>query len=194
MSAEKVLQAMLDERNKPLRERYPQYEIGEGSYGGLRVMGWDDKTQLRVGKFCSFSYDVQVLLGGEHRVDWATTYPFSSLPEWPEAAGIEGHPATRGDVIIGNDVWVGAGVMLLSGTELGDGCVVAARSVVTGLIAPYSIVGGNPCRFLKWRFPEPVRAALVAMRWWDWPRDKLAAALPLMLSRDVEKFIREGQL
>jgi chloramphenicol O-acetyltransferase type B len=189
--AAQLLNAMIEERDKPLRERYPQYSIGEYSYGGLRVMGWDDKTQLRIGKFCSFAYDVQVLLGGEHRLDWVTTFPFTAL--WPEVKHIEGHPKSRGDVVIGNDVWVGAGAMLLSGTNLGDGCVVASRAVVNGTFAPYSIIIGNPARRVSSRFGPSLVERLQALTWWDWPRERLLKALPFMLQSDVETFVSAAE-
>lgn len=177
-----------DDESAPLRERFPQYEIGEHSYGGLTVVVWDEVTKLKIGKFCSFAFDVHAFLGGEHRSDWVTTFPFPV--EWSDSPRIEGHPGTRGDVVIGNDVWVGAGALLLSGTSIGDGACVAARSVVAGRVAPYSIVGGNPARFLRWRFSQPLIGQLIAMRWWDWPRERIMKALPKMLSTDVSAFVQ----
>src|SRR5215210_9238627 len=83
------------------------FKIGEFSYGVPNISWWGEPATLVIGKFCSFADGINILLGGNHRVDWVTTYPFSTLNEWPEASHIPGHPATNGDVVIGNDVWIG---------------------------------------------------------------------------------------
>lgn len=170
-----------------LRDQYPTYDIGEGSYGLLTVFQWDLSTTLKIGRYCSFSFGTLALLGGEHRDDWATQYPFSVL--WPEGQHIEGHPKSRGDIEVGSDVWVGADAMLLSGASVGDGAVVSARTVVSGHVAPYAIVGGNPMRHIKWRFPEAIREELLLLKWWGWPKERIAKALPVMLNTDIERFI-----
>jgi len=184
------LQAHANESaRRSLHDRYPQYEIGEGSYGGLEVKTWGTGDVLKVGKFCSFSFGVSVLLGGEHRADWASTFPFPAMPEWPEAHSIEGHPRPAGSVTIGSDVWVGAEAMILGGSTIGHGAVVSARTVVSGRVAPYSVVGGNPMRLLRWRFPLEICEQLLELTWWDWPRERIAKALPFMLHTDVAGFV-----
>lgn len=178
-----------------LREAYPALDIGEGTYGLLSILTWDGPSKIHIGKYCSFGYNTHAFVGGEHRADWATTYPFSVL--WPEGRGVEGHPASRGDVVIGNDVWVAAQATILSGSTIGDGAVVAARTLVSGAVAPYSVVGGNPMRFLRWRFPQPIREELLQIKWWDWPRERIAKALPVLLNPDIERFIylaKRGEL
>ena len=83
------------------------YDIGDHTYGLPRIMRWDDKTKLHIGKFCSIAEDVTIILGGNHRSDWVTTYPFNVINLFfPNAVGIEGHPATKGDITIGNDVLI----------------------------------------------------------------------------------------
>ena len=178
-------------RNLPLPERFPFAKIGTGSYGGLQVCRWDDKTSLEIGKFCSFASDVKIMLGGEHRLDWVTTFPFSELS--PHGKGIEGHPASRGNVVIGNDVWIGAETMILSGVTIGDGAVVAARSLVTRDIGPYQIFGGTPARFLRDRFDPVTTAKLRAICWWDWPEERIAKAVPLLLG-DPEFFFEAVEM
>lgn len=178
-----------------LREQFPpdlysQVEIGEGSYGGLAINAYDRTTRLQMGKFCSVAEGVRVVLGGEHRVDWATTYPFSVI--WPEIEK-SGHPATRGDVVIGNDVWLGTEALIASGTTIGDGAVVAARTLVVGRVPPYAVWGGNPGRFLRWRFAPDLCERLRALAWWDWPRERLVRALPSMLSTDVAAFVAAAE-
>ena len=167
--------------------RYAQYHIGEGTYGTPRVLSWDKSTSLFIGKYCSFAEGVTILLGGEHRIDWVTTYPFNVL--FPEARAFTGHPTTKGNVVIGNDVWIGTDALILSGVHVADGAVVAARSVVTRDVAPFSIVGGNPARHIKFRFPDETINHLLAIAWWDWPRETIVGALPLLLSGNIDAFV-----
>ncbi|GAC1648230.1 MAG: CatB-related O-acetyltransferase [Herpetosiphon sp.] len=166
---------------------FQHYRVGAWSYGRPRIFAWGEGAQLSIGRYCSFANDVEIMLGGEHRVDWVTTYPFNILV--PEASSITGHPHTKGDVIIGNDVWVGYGALVLSGVTIGNGAVVAARSVVTRDIPAYAIVGGNPARHIKYRFDEQTIRRLQELAWWDWPRDKVVDAAPYLQSDRIEDFL-----
>jgi len=103
------------------------YQAGDFTYGVPAVWRWGEPATLIIGKFCSLSTEIVIFLGGNHRPDFVTTYPFSSVANWPEAAMIEGHPATKGDVRIGNDVWIGMGAWIMSGVTIGDGAVIGAR-------------------------------------------------------------------
>ncbi len=163
------------------------WSIGAFSYGEPIVHMWGGDGRLVIGKYCSIGGSVSILLGGNHRMDWVTTYPFSALR--PEAAHVAGHPATNGDVVIGNDVWIGQVAVILSGVTIGDGACIAAYSVVTKDVAPYSIVGGNPARVIRARFPQDQVEALLDLAWWDWPDEELAPFFDLMLSGDVAGFI-----
>lgn len=195
MSLAEDVEKALALRKLPLQEQFPFATIGEGSYGGLSVHRWDDKTKLTIGAYCSFGHEVKILMGGLHRVDWATTFPFSHL--WDEAKHIEGHPATRGDITIGSDVWIGSEAMILSGVSIGHGAVVGARSVVTKNVRPYEIVVGHPAEHLRWRFDGVVIERLLASEWWTWHRDRIARALPYLLQPDVRDFlnrVEEGSL
>jgi chloramphenicol O-acetyltransferase type B len=159
------------------REVRPLFEIGAYTYGTPQAWSWGEGARLYVGKYCSISSGVTVILGGSHRVDWATTYPFPVLMahEWPEVSTIKGHPATRGDVVIGNDVWIGAEATILSGITIGDGAVVAAKSVVTKDVPPYAMVAGNPASVVRTRFDDDTIRSLLGLRWWDWPREFVRA-------------------
>lgn len=167
--------------------RFAAHKIGRGTIGRPTVLSWRDGTALEVGSFCSIADNATIMLGGEHRTDWVTTYAFSRL--FPEAGGFKGHPHTKGDVSIGNDVWIGYEALILSGVRVGDGAVVAARSIVTRDVKPYSIVAGNPARHVRFRFDERAVKALEEIAWWDWPMDKIKEAWPLLLANDVEAFI-----
>jgi acetyltransferase-like isoleucine patch superfamily enzyme len=164
--------------------------FGAHSYGRIRIRRWGEGTKLHVGTFCSFADDVTVFLGGNHRTDWISTYPFSDFAAaWPDSAR---HPSTlssRGDVVIGHDVWIGSGATILSGVSIGHGAVVAARAVVVGDVAPYAIVGGNPARVVKHRFAEQDIARLLDAAWWDLPDAKVAKLARLLQSGDVEALI-----
>jgi acetyltransferase-like isoleucine patch superfamily enzyme len=176
-----------------LQLRYPEYEIGCGSYGLPDVVanGFGETKQLRIGKYCSIAKGVTIYLGSEHRPDWATTYPFNIY--WPEAHAIKGHPQSKGDVVIGNDVWIATDALVLSGVHIGDGAVIGARAVITRDVAPYMIVAGNPAKPIRSRFDQPTIDRFLALKWWDWPKDKIARALPDLMATDVAHFLNKAE-
>lgn len=163
-----------------------QFRIGAYSYGFPKVRFPESGARLTIGRFGSIADGVEILLGGNHRLDWVTTYPFPALPRlWPEAAGIPGSDASRGDVSIGHDVWLGSQCMVLSGVTIGHGAVVAARAVVSRDVPPYAIVAGNPARIVRFRHSEPEIARLLASRWWMRPEADIRQILPVLLSSDT---------
>lgn len=178
-------------KTEALRRKYPRYEIGRGSYGDVEILDWGEGATCRIGAFCSFAAGARILLGGEHRVDWLTTYPFSVL--WDAGRGIAGHPKTRGDVVIGNDVWVGTDALILSGVTIGDGAVIGARAVVSKDVEPYAVCAGNPARQVRKRFDDAVIAELLALRWWDLDDASLEVLLPRLLSDDIDAFLAEAK-
>jgi len=168
------------------------FEIGDFTYGIPKIFFPESKNaRLKIGKFCSISDEVIIFLGGNHRTDWVTTYPFMSFPdEWPEAKDIPGHPASKGDVIIGNDVWFGYGAMIMSGVTIGDGAVIGAGAVVTKDVEPYSIVAGNPAQLIRKRFDKETIRQLLEIKWWDWPIAKIKANIEVILSTDIPKILQ----
>lgn len=168
---------------------YAQYEIGDWTIGSPQTITYGDHTALKIGKFCSISDTATILLGGEHRPDWVTTYPFNPLFEGSEI--YLGHPKSKGDVIIGHDVWIGRDAFILSGVTIGNGAVIGARSVVTKDVPPYAIVGGNPAKIIRYRFPQQIIDELQKIGWWNWDIHKIMEAWPLLLSSNIEGFIEK---
>ena len=147
--------------------RYKKYSIGDNTYGNPTIFSYLSESKLIIGKYCSIAQDVTIILGGNHRVDWITTYPFSAL--FDEAKHIKGHPSTKGDIKIGNDVWIGMGTTILSGVNIGDGACIASKSLIIKDVPPYAIVGGNPAKIIKYRFNDAEIKALLKICWWNWP-------------------------
>ena len=172
--------------------------VGRATYGvkHLTLHSWGEGSKLHVGSFCSLARDIQVYLGGGHRTDWITTFPFGHirLGRFPNGLvnGAEGHPASKGDVRIGNDVWIGDGAVLMSGITIADGCVIGARSVCARDTEPYGVYAGNPARKIRSRFEPHVIAQLLSLEWWNWPDDLIDEGVPLLQSEPTEGVL--GQL
>lgn len=124
--------------------------------------------RLVIGRYCSIAAEVRFIMnGGNHPTNWLTTYPFPIFGQGWETA----MPATwpsRGDTIVGNDVWIGYGAIVMPGIRIGDGAIIATATVVTRDVPAYAIVGGNPGAILRYRFDEATIARLLSIRWWNW--------------------------
>jgi acetyltransferase-like isoleucine patch superfamily enzyme len=165
--------------------------VGEHSYGSIapRYFGAPGGYRIYVGKYCSIADRVEAFLGGYHRPDWVTMYPFPAFPIGKDVKDKATHSVARGDVVIGHDVWIGSRVTIMSGVRIGDGAVVGAEAVVTKDVPPYAIVAGNPARVVKYRFDEETIRDLLAIAWWYWPDHKVRETLPQLLSGDVAGFV-----
>jgi acetyltransferase-like isoleucine patch superfamily enzyme len=169
------------------RPEYAAYQIGEWSMGWPTVLYGESGAQLKVGRFCSFARNVTIFLGGEHRVDWVTTYGFTDIID--DLKGFPGHPRTKGDVVIGHDVWLARGAVILSGVKIGNGAVIGTHSVVASDVPAYGIAVGNPARVIRLRFTEGQIEALQRIAWWDWPIEQITQAAPLLLNDNIDAFI-----
>jgi acetyltransferase-like isoleucine patch superfamily enzyme len=170
------------------------YKVGDYTYGNPNVVSWGEGRKLFIGNYCSIASGVTIFLGGNHRSDWVTTYPFSAITDtWPEATGVSGHPQSNGDVRIENDVWLGANCTVMSGITIENGAVIAASSLVTKDVPPYAIVGGNPARIIRYRFNEEIVKRLLKVNWWNWPETYVRSLIPELLSTDIEKFFSKIQ-
>lgn len=146
--------------------------------------------KLIIGKFCQIAHGTTFIMGAaNHRLGSATTYPFNVMGGvWREISTphIEELPH-KGDTVIGNDVWLGRNCTILPGVKIGNGAIVAACSVVTKDVAPYTVVGGNPARFLKKRFDDSTAALLEELRWWDLPPEELTEIIPVLCDTDMNR-------
>lgn len=166
------------------------FSIGAYSYGRPKVRFPESGRRLTIGRFCSIADKVEILLGGGHRLDWVSTYPFAAMAGlWPGLDASAEYHASRGDVVIGSDVWLGSGCLVLSGVTIGHGAVVAAHAVVSRDVPPYAVVAGNPARVVRHRFDPETVAALVETAWWDLPHAAVAGLVPLLQSGRTDELI-----
>ncbi len=167
--------------------------IGKHTYGwqsmAVDVYEGCDQVKVVIGKYSSIGPDLRIITSGIHPTDWVSTFPFRSRFNL-EGKFKDGMPATKGDVLIGNDVWIGTEVMILSGVTVGDGAVLASRSLVTKDVPPYSIVGGNPAKVIRLRFPENEVKKMLELQWWDWDIEKIKSKIPLLSSSNIQEFLK----
>jgi virginiamycin A acetyltransferase len=143
--------------------------------------------KLIIGKFCAIAQDVKFIMNGaNHKLSGISTYPFSIFGGgWERITPQKEDLPYKADTIVGNDVWIGYEALILPGVKIGDGAIIAARSVVSSDVAPYTIVGGNPARQIKKRFPADTIEALEKIKWWDWDVEKITRNLENITSADL---------
>lgn len=130
--------------------------IGKNTYGNIDVLFSDKDTKLIIGNYCSIANGVKFLPSTDHAMDRISTYPFKAMLLTGELEAL-----SRGDIVVGDDVWIGYGATILSGVHIGQGAVIAAGAVVNKDVPPYAIVGGVPAKIIKYRFaPEMIEELL----------------------------------
>ena len=163
--------------------------VGDHTYGinDKTVLLFKKNDRVVIGKFCSIAVGVKIIASGEHNYKAVSSFPFYAhyLKK-----NIEKDTYTKGEVNIGNDVWVGANAVILSGVKVGDGAVIAAGSVVTKNIPPYAIVAGVPAKVIKFRFNQDIVDQLLKIQWWNWDKQFLNDHVDDMYE-NIEEFIKK---
>lgn len=149
-----------------------------------------NKDKLIIGKFCSIACGVRFLFNSaNHTLSSLSTYTFPLFyEEWDlKQQDVVNSWGNKGDIIIGNDVWIGYEAVILSGVTVGDGAIIGTRAVVTKDVPPYTIVGGVPAKPIKKRFSEDTIVSLLKIKWWDWPKEKITNNLSAIQSGDIKQ-------
>jgi virginiamycin A acetyltransferase len=144
--------------------------------------------RLIIGKFCAIATNVKFIMNGaNHKLDGISTYPFPVFGNsWETAMNLLIELPSKGDTVIGNDVWIGYESLIMPGVKIGDGAVIAAKSVVVKDIPAYTVVGGNPAHPIKQRFSDAEVAQLLEIRWWDWEIDKISRHVSIIMQSDIQ--------
>ena len=147
--------------------------------------------RLIIGKFCALATGVKFIMNGaNHKLTGFSTYPFNIFGNgWEKVTPQVGDLPYKGDTIVGNDVWIGYKATIMPGVQIGDGAVIAAKSVVVGDIPPYTIFGGNPARCIRQRFNDETVKSLLKVSWWNWEIEKITRNLEKIVSVDIDALI-----
>ena len=158
----------------------------------INIISWSDEYRIIVGKYCSIGRDCNFFLHANHRPDWVTTSSQLWGPVTPDVADMHmrmGHPTCKGDIIVENDVWIGAKSNIMSGVKISNGAIIGATATVTKDVPPYAIVVGNPAKIVKYRFTEKQRDDLLKIAWWDWTEDRIKTEAMDLWSERINDFI-----
>lgn len=151
-----------------------------------------NQDRLIIGKFCSIACGAKFLFNSaNHALSSLSTYPFPIFfEEWGlDVKDIANAWDNKGDIIIGNDVWIGYEAVILAGVTIGDGAIIGARAVVTRDVPPYTIVGGVPARPIRKRFSQETIDALLEIKWWDWDRKRIAQNIRAIQAGDMKRLV-----
>lgn len=165
--------------------------FGKYSYGKPTILFESSESKLYVGNFCSIAENVKIFLGENYNINQITTYPFGHINKktFNSFNGI-GHPIPKGNVYIGNDVYIGNNTTIMPGIKIGDGAIIAANSNVVKDVEPYSLVEGNPAKHIKYRFTKEQIDELLKIKWWDWHDEQINKFVPLLCSENIDNFIQ----
>ena len=160
-------------------------ELGRHSYGSAEILSWGrPECVIKVGNFCSLAGGIKFIIDGNHRIDYASTFPFFEYLKYTAPPNVWGKTIP----VIGNDVWIGMDVTIYSGVNISDGAVIAGQSVVTKNVPPYAVVAGNPATIRKYRFSSDIINRFLKCRWWDLP-DPIIKTHLAPIFHNVELFL-----
>ena len=143
--------------------------------------------KLIIGKFCQIAAGVNFIMNGaNHQMNAASTYPFHIFKGWQQKSPTLSELPCKGDTIIGNDVWIGQNTTILPGVKIGNGAIIGANSTVGSDVAPYTVVVGNPARFVRKRFDEELVNLLQKLKWWDLPICEINKLIPILSDSNLE--------
>jgi virginiamycin A acetyltransferase len=144
--------------------------------------------KLIIGKFCALATGVKFIMNGaNHKMSGFSTYPFQIFGNgWERVTPTADQETSKGDTVIGNDVWIGYEALIMPGVQIGDGAIIASKSVVTKDVSPYSIIGGNPAKEIKKRFADDVIDTLLKIAWWNWDIEKITRNLEKIVDADID--------
>ena len=148
--------------------------------------------KLIIGRFCSIACGAKFLFNSaNHNMNSLSTYPFPLFfEEWNlKKENVTESWNNKGDIVVGNDVWIGYEAVIMAGVTIGDGAIIGTRAIVTKDVPPYTIVGGVPAKIIRKRFPDEVISKLLEIRWWDWEKNKIEKNIEKIKSGDIEKLI-----
>jgi virginiamycin A acetyltransferase len=148
--------------------------------------------KLHIGKFCMIASGAEFIMNGaNHLINAVSSYPFAIFgDDWAHAMESKVYPQ-KGDIVIGNDVWIGYQATILSGVTVGHGAIIGSKSVVASDVPAYSIVAGNPARIIRKRFDEETIEKLLALAWWNWNLKKITQNVAHLTGNDVSKLLQQ---
>jgi acetyltransferase-like isoleucine patch superfamily enzyme len=162
----------------------PLTHKGHGSYGNISILFDTPSFELTIGNYCSIAGNVTCVAAGHHRTTGVSSFPFYELYGIGTACGY-----SKGNVHIGNDVWIGANVSIMNAVSIGTGAVIAAHAVLTKDVPPYAIVAGNPGCIVKYRFDEDIRDRLLASEWWKLTVEELTPYADLITGGNLDSVL-----
>jgi virginiamycin A acetyltransferase len=166
---------------------YDDFETVENFESNVKYHFDFTGDKLKIGKFCMIASGVKFIMNGaNHLTDSLSTYPFAIFGKgWENAMEGKSYP-NKGDIVIGNDVWIGHNATIMAGVKIGDGAIIATNSTVVKDVEPYTIVGGNPANEIKKRFKESTIEKLLTLKWWDWDIEKITKNIQNLTSNNIE--------
>jgi acetyltransferase-like isoleucine patch superfamily enzyme len=164
------------------------YTYISGTEGGGIISGYQN---VKIGKYCSISTKIEIITASSHHKEFASTFPFYSMHNsfcYNKKKNLEVTDVRP--VTIGNDVWIGAGVIMLGGINVGDGAIIGAGAVVTKDVDSYSIVAGVPAKIIGQRFSDEVAKKMMELKWWNWPEEKIKKNISTIMSPNVNQLFK----